>query len=383
LNLESKTETTGLLNPTSGRLNRDNIRNMLNKVYKEESKPVSVQSIKSRTSKALIFIYLGTMIVLLSVGLKYLSFETNLLLPGLLILIFAFLIGFSLTTKNVRKIYRSMSRFKDGSIPVYKTIISESRWQKYALVYAVLVSLVFIGAQNFSFVITSNNLSLMDETQNDEILNEITEKMIRLEDIILGEIYSTAGQNYRYVTLEINNTINYYNKNVYLIVQSYFAGRTIDRINLTLDKTDSIILTSIKIHDADDTTIKGTLKYFNQNGEHSLNSITRESVDDIYITDAIAKVISTTGIIYKSVEISVSIYNERIPKAPEVVSVIVSNPIIYDVGKEKWIKNNETIYNNEFWEVKFKFDILDQESEFDIKLHIDESEKDKAKVFAE
>jgi hypothetical protein len=385
LKLESETKFEDLGKRTTGPISREKIRTALQQVYSQESKPIQVKTIRKRTRNALLYVYLGTIIISLSIGIEYLSLNLNILLPGLMLLIFAFIIGFTLTTKNIRRINRSMSRFKDGSIPAYRTIFNERFWQKHAMVYAVLVTLIFLGAQNFNFNITYNNQQFSDENMADNDNIEISNKMIWLEDVILGPTYFKSGQYFRYITPVINNTINYYNNNLYVIVQSYFAGEVIDEINHTFNIPIDDKLLSIKIHDPDDTSFKSTLKYFGKNGEMTLNSIVRESVDDIYIARTSGSIKSE--FLSKSVEISVSIYNERIIKEPEVVTVLVADPIIgssdvaYTRGK---IKNNETIRDDEFWEVKIKFDIyLEHESEFDIKLNIDDKEKDRVTLFLE
>ncbi len=367
-------------------ISREQIRNTLNKIYSKESKPVQVKTIKSRTIKALVFIYIGTIFIVLALSSKYITLETNLILPGLVLLSSAFLIGFALTTKNIRKINNSMRRFKVGETPAYRTIFSEPRWRTQALVYAVLFSLIFLGAQNVNLMFSSSNLPFLNDNIADEKVVELKDNMVWIENFILGDTYIDNGQNYRYVIVEINNSINYYSKNLFLKAQSIFAGEIIDEINITFNEPEiDIKLISLKIHDADDTTIIASLNFIDQKGERELDSVFRWSVDDIYIVTATGRVTSKPGFIYKSVEISVTVYNERQVWGPDAVTVIVTDTNIFGTSVYRGsIKNNETLDRGEFWEVKFKIDnIIDQELEFNIKLNIDEKTKDEIRVMAE
>ena len=362
-------------------LTREQIRNALRQVYTKESKPVQVKSVKKRSTIALVLIYVGTILVSISIGFKFFSLEANLILPGLLFLIIASLIGFSLTTKNIRKINRSMSRFKDGTTPAYRKVFSESRWRTQAMVYAVLFCLIFIGVQNTNFLNTFTEQEIFDYFQNEDKDIEINENKVWLEEFILSETESNDGQNYRYITVEINNSVNYYGKNLYLVAQSFYTGKLLDTVNMTFDEPDmDIKLFKILIHDAEDTTIKGALKFYGKKGERTLTSVVKQSIDEIYIASAVSTVTSKVGFISKSVEVSVMIYNERQIWGANALTVVLTNPNIIASVYKASLENNKTLYRNEYWEVKFKTEIPYLDNELDIKLYVNSNEKAKDEI---
>lgn len=363
-------------------ITRENIRSALNQVYSEETKPVNVGNIKTRSMFALFFIYFGTLIILFSIGLNYYTLDPNLVIPGFILLVITFIIGLVVTTQNPRKIYNSMSRFKDKNAQVYRTVFPRSAWKSHALVYSTLICLMFLGAQSLNiFIISNPQLGTEDDQSKIETI-DIKEGMIWIDYLEVGEPRLDSGQYYRFVTVIINNSFGYYSKNLNLIIQSNFAGDIHDRINLTLDQPDSDISAKIKIHEPDDTTILANLKFYGKNGVRQLDKKEKLSENGIYIKEATAEIIPPkTGIFTKkSIEMSVVIYNDRLTIEPETVSVVVSNPSVVGDITKGWEENNETINKNELWEVKFKFDSIDEE--FKIKLNVKEKTKDEALVFA-
>jgi hypothetical protein len=110
----------------------------------------------------------------------------------------------------------------------------------------------------------------------------------------------------------------------------------------------------------------------------------RASINDIYIVEAKGKVTQKSLILPKSVEIDVKVYNEGPPRAPDTITVVVNQNFFgSDTDTYKYsIKNNNTINKNEFWQVKFKFNVLDGATDYNVKLYIDENTKDEAEVLA-
>jgi hypothetical protein len=363
-------------------ITREDIRQALKQVYSEETKPVKVASIKARSEFALLLIIFGTIIIGFSIGFEYFSLDTNWLMPGLILLGITISIGVLLSTKTLRKIHRSMSRFHDKTIPVYRTVFPKSNFQSQALVYATLICLILLGIQSLNIFIISNPQIGTEDEENPLESIEIKDGMIRIDYLEVGEPRLESGQYYRFVTVIINNSNNYYSKNLNLIIQSNFAGKMYDRINLTLDQPDLDISAKVRIHEPDDTSILAFLKHYDKNGEHQLDSKIKPSLNDIYITNAIGKIITKPGILpKKSIEISVTIYNEGPPREPDSVTVIVDNPSIVGIPRGQ-VENNRTIKTNEFWEVKIKFDIFNEESEFKVKLNIETKTKDEANILA-
>ncbi len=365
-------------------ITREDIRQALKQVYSEETKPVKVISVKARSEFALLLIIFGTIIIGFSIGLEYSLLYPNWLLTALILLASTISIGLLLSTKTLRKIHRSMSRFKDKNIPVYRTVFPKANFQTHALVYAILICLMILGAQSLSIFIISNPHSGVEDEENTGEPIEIKVGMIWIEYLEVGEPRLDSGQYYRFVTVIINNSINYYNKNLNLIIQSNFAGKMFDRVNLTLDKPDLDISSKIRIHEPDDTSILAFLTYYDKNGEHELDSKFKPSLNDIYITTANGKIITKQGILpKKSIEISVTIFNEGQPREPETVIVTAySNRSLLGEIYKGSVKNNRTIKTNEYWEVKIIFDITYEGSEYKVKLNIETKTKDEARILA-
>ena len=365
------------------RINRDEIKVALNKIYAEETKPVNVRSIKNRTGLALILLIVGTVILGSAIGFKNLFFEPNIMIIGFILLLSAFPIGFILSTKYMRKIYSSMSRFKDQDIPSYRRVAPKTRLYTQGLVYAALLCLILLGAQSVNFVIFDNdNSNPMGNLDIDEPV------VFNVEDITLGAVVigeaekDLAGQYFRKIGVEINNSNKIYSKNLILEIESWFAGKIYDKYNTTLDHLQSdMIVVPIKIHEPDDTSILTFLKYRDSFGEQVLGDDEYKRVNDIYITKADG-VISKLTPITKSIEITVEVYNDGLARAPESVTVIISSESLLGPVYRDSMKNNETIKRGESWETTFTFDILDEESVFDVKLKLDEKTKDEAEVLS-
>ena len=192
--------------PMSMTHTREQIKTALKRVYAAETKPVNVGSIKRRTGIALTFMIIGTIIITTMLGIKFLAFDLIQLIIGNILIVIVFLIGFVISTKDIRKIYRSMSRFKDPNVPAYRKVFKSSMWHSQALVYATLICVVFLGTQSLNFIILNNPQSLLDE--DGKVEHSFEEGTIWLQDVVLGECYrdEITGQYYRYITIEINNS---------------------------------------------------------------------------------------------------------------------------------------------------------------------------------
>ncbi len=365
-------------------LTRNDIKAALERVYKAETKPVNVGAIKTRTGIALTFMIIGTILISISMAIKFLAFELNLIIIGILVILIVFLVGFVVSTKDIRAIYRSMSRFKNPNVPAYRKVFNGSMWHTQALVYATLLCVILLGTQSANIIIFNNPLGLLDD-DGVTVGGTYKEGTIWLQDVVLGEFYQDdgTGQYYRYVTVEINNTRNYYSKNLKLELQSYFIGTLYDKLSIVLDGPETDVqLLSIKIHDPDDTSIVTYLKLHNENEDKILDQIYRDCLNDIYISDAVG-VISKSGMFSQSIEVTVAIYNQGSVRGPETLTVWLYNPIGGEIGElyRGSIKNNGTVKQNDFWISKFKFDVRD-EAVFNVKLIIDEKTKDEAEVYS-
>ena len=362
-------------------ISRDEIRSALDRVYTTESRPVNVSSIRNRTGFALGAIIIGAIIISGMMGIKYLELEQNLMTLGILLIAIFIPLGFLLSTKYIRKIYNSMSKFKDSHIPSYRTVLPNSRFQTQGLVYATLLCLILLGAQSVNFVILNNN---PQTSTNDIIIDDQAsshERMPFLKDVTIGEAYESAGQYYRKIIVELNKTQNFNSKEVILEIQSWFAGKQYDKLNMTLEEvSDDILIIPIKVHEPDDTTIKTFLIHRHQQQDKILDKIVELSENNIYITKAKGKVFTNPGLLPKTIEVSVTIYNEFPKREPGVVSVIVSSPSVFGSVYRDSSKNNETIGSGGSWTAIVNFDILDDESIFEVELKIDETTEDMAEV---
>jgi hypothetical protein len=356
-------------------ISRNEIKSTLNKIYAEEKKPVDVRSIKLRSGFALISIILGTIITASIIGFRYLTLEPNLMLIGLILILTLFPVGFLLSTKNIRKIFNSMSRFKDANSPSYRTVLPKTSFQS-GLLYATLLTLILIGAQSVNFMIFSDNVDLDGGTGNDII---ITDNTIKFDDVTYGEPETdVTGQYYRKVTVEINNSIRYYNKPLVLEVKSWFTGKVYDKVNVTLDNQETVKVLPIKIHEPDDSTIQTSLNKVDIGIVKTLVENYWWCENTIYISKA-EGVIKETNPFDKSIEITVVIYNDRSSTlAPEAVSVIISQGILKLYRGSA--KNDNILKRGESWEMKFTLDIFDEESKFEVELKIDDESRDIAEV---
>ena len=365
----------------SCQITRDDIKAALKKVYTDEAKPVSVGSIRARTGLALMLILLGAILIAGMIGIKYLALEQNLMIIGILLLLTTFSIGFLLSTKDIRKIYLSMSRFKDSNTPSYRTILPKSNLRAQGLIYATLLCLILLGAQSWSFIIVNNNFESPHDKDSFQGQVEYKEDTIWLDDVILDAPEEVSGQLYRKIIVEINNSRNYYSKNLILEIQSQFAGKIFDKQNTTLDKPDlKFVSIPIKVHEADDTTILTYLKHYEVDREKVIDYDKKPSEADIYIVGATGRI--NQKYLSKSIEITVVVYNQVKSRAPDTVSVKVTKPSLLAPDSRGSAKNNETIKRDDFWEVRFELDILDEESNFEVELIIDEDSKDKAEVLS-
>ncbi len=364
-------------------ITREEIKAALKKVYADETKPVNVGSIKVRTGFALLLISLGAIIVSGMIGIKYLALELSIMIFGIILLLITFSTGFIISTKNIRKIYRSMKRFQDNNTPSYRTVLPKSSFKPQGLIYATLLCVILLGAQAVNFQILTNNYQEPNDYPQSEDQVAYEDGMIWLDDVILGEAEKALGQYYRQIVVEINNTIKYYGDNLVLEILSYFAGDIFDEVNMTLNEPKSDIkVAPIKIHEPDDTTIFANLIYNDGHKDQLIDQEIVKAENDIYITSAKGKVTKTSPIT-KSIDITVVIYNEgMIPRAPEEVSVIILTPSFFGSVYRDSAKNNETIGFGEFWEVKFKLDNIIDETVFDVELKIDETTKDDAEVLS-
>jgi hypothetical protein len=362
-------------------ISREIIRDTLKKVYAKEVKPVNVNSIKQRTGFALFFIMIGAFLVSGILAIKFIGFERNILIIGLILLVTLNSIGFLITTKYIRKIYLSMSRFKDSNIPSYRTILPKYNLQTQGLVYAILFCLILLGSQSVNFLIFNN--PSQDGLEESFIADDasVQEKLPYLKDITLGEPFESGGQFYRmiFVKLNISKTTNA--RNIILEIQSWFAGKLYDKVNITYaDITSEIVDLPIKIHEPDDTTIKTFLLFRNQGRNEILDKIVELSDNNIYITEAKGRIFTNPGLLPKTIEITVTIYNEFSQREPGVLSVIVSTPSVLGSVYRDSVKNNETLKSGEFWEATITFDILGEESIFEVELKIDEETMDRTEV---
>lgn len=362
-------------------ITRDDIKSALKKVYAAEEEPVQVGSVKTRTSLALLFIIIGTIMITSMLGIKYLALELSQVLLGIMVLVLAFTIGFTISTSNIRNIHRSMSRFKDLNVPAYRKVFPSSKWQGQALVYATLVCLIFLGAQSFNLLLLNNPQTTPADDVSDIDPIIIYEDMPKI-DYATFQPYSTNNQEYMKIRVKLNNTKNFYSENLILNLQSYFIGQVYDKRNITLSepgKTEFDIY--LKIHEPDDTSIKISLVHREKDGERLLQSSERLSLTDIYIAEAEGRIISKPFSFTKSVEISVKVYNAGPARQPETVTLIITSPSMSRPFIDREVKNNETIKRNEFWEYKTKVDnIIDDELVFEVKLEVSEETKDEAMV---
>ena len=145
-------------------ITRDEIKAALKKVYAEDIKPVNVGNVKARSGLALVLIVIGTIVITGMVGIKFLAFEPYLMLIGLIILLGTFTLGFSLSTKNIRKIYLSMRKFKNMNVPSYRKVFPKTTFQTQGLVYATLLCLIFLGAQSVNILM----LNPVDQNNNND-----------------------------------------------------------------------------------------------------------------------------------------------------------------------------------------------------------------------
>ncbi|WP_455391546.1 hypothetical protein [[Eubacterium] cellulosolvens] len=363
------------------RITRDEIKTALNKIYAEETKPVNVRSIKNRSALALSLIIIGGFLIGSVIAYKYLLLEPTIMLIGLILVLTTFPIGFLISTKYIRKIYSSMSRFKNMDIPSYRRAAPSSRQYTNGLVYAILLSLILLGAQATNFLVVHNDFLSADDNQITEESVEINFDKISLGDIIWGEARKDpGGQYYRKVGVEINNTQNYYSPNLVLELESWFAGEIYDTVNNSVEQPGvNFIDKEVRVHDTDDTSILVFLKYYDPTGEHILGFNKYNRKTDIYITNAEGEILRTTPFT-KSITITVTVYNDGLPRAPESVKVIIYNKVLLDTIYRDSRENNETIKRGEFWETKFRFEIVDEESDFMVELKLDEKHKDEANV---
>lgn len=365
-------------------ITRDEIRAALKKVYVEDTKPVNVGNVKARSGFALVLMVIGTIIISGVVGIKFLALEPYLMLIGLMLLLGTFALGFSLSTNNIRKIYLSMRRFKNMNVPSYRKVFPKTTFQTQGLVYATLLCLIFLGAQSVNILM----LNSVEQNNNNDYLSEDfktnQENIPTLIDVHKHDVYQHGSQNYFNIFVETNNCTNYYGENLIMQIQSWFAGAIYEEENVTLSKkyiTEYYV--PIKIHEPDDTAIKVELKYQEETGDQLYSTYGISSQKDIYIKEADGKVISKQFSISKSIEISVVVYNGGEDRVAESLSLIVTNPNV--VGPLKYrdsTENNETVGGGEIWEYTFKFDILDEESVFDVELKIYEDTQDETRVYS-
>jgi len=166
-------------------------------------------------------------------------------------------------------------------------------------------------------------------------------------------------------------------------IQSWFAGAIYEEENVTLSKnyiTEYYV--PIKVHEPDDTAIKVELRYLKETGEQLYSTYGISSQKEIYIKEADAEVFSKPFSISKSIEITVLVYNGGNAREAESLTLIVTNPNLVSQPKYRSTENNETVGPGEIWETTFKFDILDEESVFDVELKIYEDTKDETRVYS-
>ena len=361
-------------------ISRNDIKSALKKIYSEETKPVNVRSIRNRSRLALMFILLGTFIIAGAIGIEYLQLEQNLMILGLAILFTSLPIGFLISTKYLRKIYTSMSRFKDPDIPAYRRVAPKTSMHSQGIIYAAFLCLLLLGAQSANLLILNNGLIDLDDDQPDEDEYIFNSNDFELTRMIIGEAEKdAAGQYFREIIIEINNSKKHYSNNLIIEIQSWFAGICIDKQNDTFKEDTDFKVITIRVHEPDDTTIRSILKYKTGQGEITINEMEEPSTTDIYITEAIG-IISETSPITSSIDITVIIYNDGPPRAPESVSVIISKPSLLGPIYVESTKNNETIKRDSFWETTFSFDKLVEISAYEAKLKLDEKTKDESEV---
>ena len=363
-------------------ISRDEIKVVLKKIYAEETKPVNVRVIRNRTAAALMLVLFGTVIIGGMIGMKYLALAQDLMLIGLILLLVSLPLGFLVSTKYIRKIYHSMSRFKNLDSPSYRTALPKPSTRSSGVVFAVLLCVILLCIPTFNLLIFSNgNLTTQnDQEQTNDV--EFDERYISLEKMILGVPYpDTSGQLYRDVVIEINNTIGYYSKNLVLEIQAWYTGKVYDTANRTLEKPDNDIILPIRIHESDDTTIKAFLKHKNLDGVEVFDTGEQKSVNDIYITKAVGKITKTSPFT-KSIIITVGIYNDGPQWPEESVTLVVWKQSVLLPDYRGSVKNNETIKSGSFYEVTITFDIFDEESVFEVELKVNDEEKDTATVLS-
>lgn len=366
------------------RITRKEIRAALNRIYTKEAKPVNVRSIKNRTGLAIGLIVFGAMIVAGVLGIEYLGLEQNHMFVGLIILFTTIPIGFLISTKYMRKIYNSMSRFKDLDIPSYRRVAPKGSLHTQSVIYAVLLCMILLGAYSTNIIMVNKNDQTIDEPPIIEETIVFDQNHFSFEEVMIGKAELDGYNNYhRMIVLEINNSQQYYGKDLLIEVQSWFAGNIYDIQNDTFEiKNQDTKWIPINIHEPDDTTIISFLKYKGPDGEVILDDHTERSVADLYITNA-KGVITKTSPFTKSMNITISVYNDGQTRGAKSVSIIVWKSTIMDWIRKGYEENEMPINSHDFWEVSIVFEIFDEDSEFNIELNYHENLVDETKVLSE
>jgi hypothetical protein len=367
---------------------RDEIKTALKKIYSNEAKPVNVRSIRNRTGIALLFLVLGSIIVAGMLGIKYLEFEQNLLMFGILLILIAFPAGFLLSTKYMRKIYSSMSRFKDREIPSYRTVPPKSTFQTTGVVVAALLCLILVGAQSLNLFVVNNDFTNIDDIEPLERTFKFESKYFSFDEVIIGKPeQDLSGQYYRTIGVDINNTQKYYSKDLIFEVESRFAGAELDYQNETLDdpeaKDRDHPSIKIKINEPEDTIIITRLLYDGPYGKVELAEHFEKADADIYIKSikgTVEKITPST----KIMNVDVVVYNDGHTRVENSVSIIVSKYTFKGWDIRGYEENNQTIKRGETWEISIEIDIyLNEDSVFDVELKYDDETKDKTVVKSE
>ena len=362
-------------------LTRGEIKGALKKIYVAESEPVEVGSIKARTGLALMLIIIGTGMITAMLGYKYLAFEASMIVPSIIFLTLAFLIGFAISTLNIRKIYHSMSRFNDMKTPAYRRVFSNSKWQSQAVVYSTLACLILLGAQSLGFLVIQNPQNNIEDDPDNKI---ITEGIIDIELVNTDGPFIDNGQSYIRASVIINNSLDYYSEDLILMVKSYFAGNLYHKVNNTISDPDKLTMNiRINIHDEDDTKLSFYIMHREKSYDRQISAWHISSQKDIYIVEAYAITHKKPFSISKSVEINVKVYNDGEAREATTVSLVFTSPNLKLLYEK--VTNNETLAHGDTWEPTFKLDnVIDDDIVFKVNLKIKgESEsKDETQVLA-
>jgi hypothetical protein len=345
-------------------IKRSQLKEALDRVYERENEVEGEQAkmIKKQLDLSTILIFLGTLLVTISImGSLYFNQITDIF-PYIFIILFL-LLGLAISIRIPIVLGNNLKLLK------YKLNSTKSNLQINSIVGVIFICLFVAGATSGLLYGSTDQIDNTDSGLN----------VYEIKECTISSAYKDVSSDLRVnVEVTINAPKNIQEDNVYIDIESWFAGK---QLQLKSQKvTDNLtVRQSILIHDAEDTSYIIKLIV----NSKVIETRPYASSSNLYVYQSEVKV---KPLLKNKAEVTIVSYNAGPSRGKGEVEIYAKSPNILGSDHEATAVNENAIESGDTWEATFTINIdffETEQTEIDVYLKHEETTYDKEILIVE